>query len=485
MSQRNLIGNTIFEYFRQYCGAVIPTNSWESEYFHVAVNRERVSEQCEVFGEVPLTAEQISQAQQVVLVLLSTYPLEPDSIYQIEVKSDKAKFEILGMDINSGKVSEVSTGYVSVLAYATTIVVRTNVTYSIDDQVEICYVPLPRLKGEEYSHDFYQPPPVDLYSHTYAPPTNTVPSTESFPPSYASLPQQLPQLTTPVASQDPAIDLLDSQVDVSSINVEEYSDTSGLCRLPIRSLANCSRWNQQLSEKALSLSSRYTHWRKARGDGNCYYRSVAIGYLEHLCRNTTPNDHFAAFYMKLYHQSEIILTEELSSYFKDFPRMLKRLYDDKRAGRGLESLQNYLQDPGFDLGAVATLRGLALYTFTQLLSVPDFSAFLTEGQDRSLYTEIATMGRDAEGLIFRVMANALDIKIVHILLSAATCREESFVPENKGCKVVLHVLLKPGHYDALYPIAVQQLDQYEYEKNAFRNPPVPTEPSMQDYYEEV
>ena len=28
----------------------------------------------------------------------------------------------------------------------------------------------------------------------------------------------------------------------------------------------------------------FTHWRKARGDGNCYYRSVGVTYIEALIR---------------------------------------------------------------------------------------------------------------------------------------------------------------------------------------------------------
>ena len=239
----------------------------------------------------------------------------------------------------------------------------------------------------------------------------------------SGLPQ--PDVTNETMQSD--IDLLDEQVDTANIDVEEYSETSGLCRLPIRSLANCSRFNKQLTEKALSLASRYTHWKKARGDGNCYYRSVAIGYLEYLCRNSTPPSLFFDFYMKVYEQREVIIPDQLGGYYKQFFRPFKQIYAAKKAGQGLVGLQSYLQDPDFDLGAISVFRCLALYSFSLLKDHPDYSPFLIEGTAEGIEEDIVTMGKEAEGLIFQAMANALNAKIVHITLSSgAACRDDCF-----------------------------------------------------------
>jgi hypothetical protein len=188
--------------------------------------------------------------------------------------------------------------------------------------------------------------------------------------------------------------------------------------------------------------------------------------------------------MKVYEQREVEIPDELGGYYREFLSPFKKLYSQKKTGQSLEGLQDCLQNPHFDLGVVAVFRCLALYTFNQLKNHPDFAPFLIEGTGDAISADIARMGSDAEGLVFQAMANALDAKIVHITLSSASsCRDDTFQPLTPGQKVVLHLLLRPGHYDVLYPIAVQKLDQYSYSTNSFRNPPQFLDSDSKDYFE--
>ena len=445
MAVRNLLGGSVLEAFQQWCSWLIPTDSTATQYVSVVLNEEGVPIASRVFGDLNLSPEHTSMAEQAAFSIFSQlrpqFKLQPNSLYQIKLTQGKASFVILEGCQLTGQVACASSGYAVVETEKHIVAVQTAVEHTLEDIVTICFQPFPCLQGEEY-------------------------------------------LIASATGSLPVYELLDFQVDVTDINVK-YSETSEFYRLPILSLANCSRrWNQQLSDTARSLASRYTHWRKGRGDGNCYYRSVAISYLEYLCRNSTPHDYFAAFYMKVYKQENVIIPDQLAAHYRNFITPFKRLYTEKGRGQGLICLQTCLQDPDFDLGIVAVFRCLALYALCQLKQHPDFSAFFIGGED-TWEADMGTLGNDAEGMVFQAMANALDAKIVHITLSNAALRDDSFQPQTPGEKVVLHVLLKPGHYDVLYPYAVQLQDQYEYASNAFRNPPVPVQSDTHDYIETI
>ena len=482
MAVRNLLSGSVLEAFQQWCSWLIPTETTTTQYVSVALNEEGVPIASRVFGDLNLSPEHTSQAEQAAFSIFSQFrlqfKLQPNSLYQIKLTGGKASFVILEGGQLTGQVACASSGYAVVQTEKHLVAVQTAVEHTLEDTVVINFQPFPYFQGEELPDSAPSPMQIETVADSLG-----FPQTSGFPQTYSEMESYPPSYPTETGSQSD-YDLLDSQVDVTNINVEEYSETSGLCRLPIYSLANCSRWNQQLSDKARSLASRYTHWRKARGDGNCYYRSVAISYLEYLCRNSTPHDYFAAFYMKVFKQENVIIPDQLAAHYRNFIPPFKRLYTEKGRGQGLICLQACLQDPDFDLGIVAVFRCLALYALCQLKQHSDFSAFFIEGED-TCEADMGTMGKDAEGMVFQAMANALDAKIVHITLSNAALRDDSFQPQTPGQKVVLHVLLKPGHYDVLYPHAVQLQDQYEYASNSFRNPPVPVQSDTHDYIETI
>ena len=35
-----------------------------------------------------------------------------------------------------------------------------------------------------------------------------------------------------------------------------------------------------MQQRVRDLAGRYSHWRRVRGDGNCYYRAVMFGLVE-------------------------------------------------------------------------------------------------------------------------------------------------------------------------------------------------------------
>ena len=66
-------------------------------------------------------------------------------------------------------------------------------------------------------------------------------------------------------------------------NPEQHPNTVGVYRLPIGHLAKEYALSMWVHESIDMLQSNgITHYRKSRSDGNCYFRSIGIRFLE-LC----------------------------------------------------------------------------------------------------------------------------------------------------------------------------------------------------------
>ena len=263
-------------------------------------------------------------------------------------------------------------------------------------------------------------------------------------------------------------------VDIATIDVNQYPKTCGDQRLPILSLGKVFKYSPVQRTLVDRLQEKYTHWRRIRGDGDCYYRSVAVSYMEYLCRRNTDAREIMTFAEGLKMQSNVFVIHEFAPQFKHFSKEVSALAEFKAAGGdAISQLQQRFKDSRYDQSAAASFRCIAWFSFNHLLNnSPDFSNFLDNPAEH-YFNMIRTKGKEAEGLVFRAMAQALGAKIVHVTLDTLQCREDIYEAVGVGEKAVLSLLFKPGHYDVLYSIASQAIDQYIYSTNSFQTPPVP------------
>lgn len=203
-----------------------------------------------------------------------------------------------------------------------------------------------------------------------------------------------------------------------------------------------------------------------------------MAYLEHLARRSTAPKEMYNFYMGIFMQTITSITQELAPYVRYFVRSLYQLYQYKSQGPALEALQQFFQDPIFDLSAVATFRCIARASVLKLKDDPEYSFFFTVRSGiRETMHQIETMGTEAESFTFMAMAAALNAKIIHWTVKGADCRSDEFGEKPTGQrKVVISLLLKPGHYDVLYPLGAQLLDNYSFEANSLHE-------TCQSFYE--
>lgn len=64
--------------------------------------------------------------------------------------------------------------------------------------------------------------------------------------------------------------------------------------------------------------------------------------------------------------------------------------------------------------------------------------------------EIYSMGTEAQGIIFKVMASGLNVSIIHCSIFEDTISLDGFDPKDSGEYPVLYISYRTGHYDIFY-----------------------------------
>jgi len=155
--------------------------------------------------------------------------------------------------------------------------------------------------------------------------------------------------------------------------------------------------------------------------------------------------------------------DQFDKYFICVLIRLKELMTVKELkGASVEHLEYiYLQDHDFDASMIRLLK-LCVFNYLQTHQ-GDYSGFLARPLEE-MQAEVLADGLESEGVVFQVMANVLDAAIIHVLLpdSMSTVCKQEFLPRSAGRKPVLNLLLRPGHYDILYPLQADLLDKYNF-----------------------
>jgi ubiquitin thioesterase protein OTUB1 len=423
----------LFQQLQATCPQVIPTLEREKTVIEVSISRHGAVENLLLYGDSELT-DMDNLKRSIWAILYCREPLPYENNWQITVFQYGLTSIFIPEKVFDGVILELGVNYICVKCEETRV-------FAFAETHDLCFSAQCKLARNGF---FFEVQPLEAWD--------------------------MRTLVVFNASECP---VFNEEVDLSAIDINVYPRTCGEQRLPILSLSKVSKYNAIQGNLAKSLSEKYTHWRRIRGDGDCYYRSVAVCYMEHLCRRTTDAGEIMRFEEGLKAQTNAYVLREFAPQYKHFVREVTALAGLKAAGGdALSQLQERFKDLRYDQSAAATFRCIAWYSFEQLLNTnPDFSNFLDHTSEE-YFSLIRTKGKEAEGLIFRAVAQALNSKIVHVTLDAYNSREDIFAADGPGEKPVLTLLLKPGHYDVLYPFTVQATDQYIYATNSFRDPPL-------------
>eukprot|EP00607_Mallomonas_marina_P009645 CAMPEP_0182419612 /NCGR_PEP_ID=MMETSP1167-20130531/4026_1 /TAXON_ID=2988 /ORGANISM="Mallomonas Sp, Strain CCMP3275" /LENGTH=781 /DNA_ID=CAMNT_0024594623 /DNA_START=457 /DNA_END=2803 /DNA_ORIENTATION=- len=259
-------------------------------------------------------------------------------------------------------------------------------------------------------------------------------------------------------------DLCDNDV----INVRSFRDCVGpKCRL--HALAVLFKYNATAQQKVARLASVYMGYRPVKGDGNCFYRAVMFSLLEQLVGAEDRKS------IRRLHQRVLkLMTEKNMEVLNDVVIILRDVADGicwTGGSQGVAEMEEWMlkASNGLDLNLVQTCRLLVsryllLHQDKEMNGLkvrdailPSYSDVSDMGSYCSKYVE--AMGVDAEGplvsggLLFEALGCTgrtvfldgrpeVDLTVLGL---GRERRSSSTGPE-------IHLLLRPGHYDLLYPI---------------------------------
>ncbi|CAK0889400.1 unnamed protein product [Prorocentrum cordatum] len=267
---------------------------------------------------------------------------------------------------------------------------------------------------------------------------------------------------------------------------------------PLQSLAEEFRYNAGIVGKVSQLEQRgYGGWRRVRGDGNCFYRAVGFGLLELIVTTDSPRraDWAAALLQKLaalrlQDAGERAAHAALLACVRGLFAAVGLLRQGQREPRDLlvdsaaEDLLRVMSNPdrSEDLALVRALRVLVAQYITEHAHDDSLNGGISfqliaeslgyAGAEGFCSAVVLASGVEAEDMILPAVPGALGVGLCVALLHRSSGSDLIFCnygldAEDESARPVVHLQLRPGHYDLLYPAAWMPASS----SGAFAQPP--------------
>ena len=256
---------------------------------------------------------------------------------------------------------------------------------------------------------------------------------------------------------------------------------------PLATLKQEYQFNEHLQNSIREMTRTYAHWRRIRGDGNCYWRSLGYALFEralsaHASGNmqpamelqrtidTAPPFMGAADRVRDAEDARSLVSRRLrrvSTRTHGSWGHKGALGPDARKEKCPSLFQSIIQEANLDAAIVTTLRhivgvwirangdkmtmpgdtdGMSWSTVALALGYSDLDAYCQDVVESS--------GTDASDLVMAALPQALGCRTRNVYLDRREGVRLKFhdFPDDGHERGRIHVLLKPGHYDLLYPL---------------------------------
>ena len=249
--------------------------------------------------------------------------------------------------------------------------------------------------------------------------------------------------------------------------------------------------NKLIQEKIIELSKFLPYYRQIRGDGNCFYRAIGIGYIEQLF--------FQLWSEQTHHKSEIYLTELLydvlegnirliecnlaGNYTKKSYRIIENILKNQKIlyyvflreiswlimmtvkendfANVLKYIENsFINNHLFDISVIVIIRSLIHATLKRNIDRPEYMPFFTDPKEYLM--KLTIFGEEAENILIPITSDAFHKKIIVNMVHMDRITEkptlltdkyeplllESYKDEKELQEINLY--FRPGHYDLGY-----------------------------------
>ncbi|PKU75085.1 ubiquitin thioesterase otubain-like [Dendrobium catenatum] len=236
---------------------------------------------------------------------------------------------------------------------------------------------------------------------------------------------------------------------------------------PLSSLAaEFESGNPILKEKIRLLSEQYAALRRTRGDGNCFYRSFMLAYLEHIletqdiaeakritgkveqCKNTLQSLGYTEF--------------TYEDFFSIFMEQLESVLQGKEASISMEELLSRSRDQFVSDYVVMFFRFVTSGEIRKRAEFfePFIAGLTNTSVDQFCKSSVEPMGEECDHVHIIALSDALGVAIRVVYLDRSSCdkgalavNHHDFVPTasaDESTEPFVTLLYRPGHYDILY-----------------------------------
>ncbi|KAF7989929.1 hypothetical protein HCN44_008603 [Aphidius gifuensis] len=203
--------------------------------------------------------------------------------------------------------------------------------------------------------------------------------------------------------------------------------------------------------KVKVLGQKYSHIRRTRPDGNCFFRAFSYAYLEKLINNKDEYNKFCDLASKS--KDNLVALGfphfTVEDFHDTFMEVIKKVGGETDVSRS--ELHRFFNEQGYSDYIVVYLR---LITSGQLQKEADFYQNFIEGGRTVVefcHQEVEPMYKESDHIHIIAMSTALNtgVRVRYMDRGAGTEVTAHDFPE--GSTPAVHLLYRPGHYDILYP----------------------------------
>ena len=247
--------------------------------------------------------------------------------------------------------------------------------------------------------------------------------------------------------------------------------TISQCYIPLRKIRSEKQYNDIYQKNIDVLMINFSAWKKSRGDGNCYYRSVISTFLIKLFFYNSPDEKIESFLSKInqfYYSSNY---QQHMQTIADFWGKINYLFQLRKTTpenkiKAFVEIHKELQNLEFDLSAILVARIISHYTLWT--SHEKYASFFMEGEIEFLFVNIMEMGSEAESQELYFLPEGLDIEVTQINIFDRLITNHFPSEDLTGQKIKVSIISKSrGHYDCLYSKNEMESEGYNLSRRAY------------------
>lgn len=253
---------------------------------------------------------------------------------------------------------------------------------------------------------------------------------------------------------------------------ERFPQTLSQCWLPLKTIREEKKFNELYQANITLLMKEFVAWKKSRGDGNCYYRSVIASFVIKILHPRIQHDFLANFLnlmrslmQNLNAQEDIQIANAIYNFFSSNSQNFDSIDDRVRM---MINLHESLQDYNFDQCLIRVARLISMKALMERAQDDNIAPFLLDGEYDVCMKRINQMGVEAEGLDLILLPLGLGIQVTQINMFDGIVK--NCYPENDSIddKLNVNIICKSrGHYDIIYSKKELEFEQCNLKNRAY------------------